>query len=569
MDVLNRAKTRPNFGNIGEVENLLNRAKTRYQERQALLPLAQRPADAPFEPVDFDADHDRNSHAATNLAKLFEDVVGCDQIVEKLGNWQKMAKNLKVLGKEPRDHIPTNFIFKGPPGTGKTTTARKMGQVYYDMGFLSSVEVIECSASDLVGQYVGQTGPKTKKLFEKALGRVLFIDEAYRLSQGHFAQEAIDELVGILTQEKFRGKLIVILAGYDQDMNQLMAINSGLSSRFPEEIVFPHISVPSCIKILKNKLLKHNITVPVLDDENSVDYSDITDLLEDLAAFPSWGNARDIETIAKKMTEKVFTQSAINSSATTPLVLSTADAVSCIQDMLKSRQERTGNLPAFNHTLRPSPPVATHTQTTSPPPVATGTSSASKSPTPQPQKKSPPPPKKGPGAKSKSPALSNGTAKAERDPGVSDEVWEQLLKNKRAAEEAEAKLQKDREEAEKAFRAAVAAAKAKEAEAKAKKAALAKARQEAIDAAILKQMEEEAARMREAARREEARVKAEKARREAARKLQEQQRAKEAAVQKKLREMGVCVQGFRWIPYAGGYRCAGGSHFVSNTQLGI
>lgn len=77
-----------------------------------------------------------------------------------------------------------------------------MGQVYYDMGFLSSVEVVECSASDLVGQYVGQTGPKTKKLFEKALGRVLFIDEAYRLSQGQFAQEAIDELVGILTQEK-------------------------------------------------------------------------------------------------------------------------------------------------------------------------------------------------------------------------------------------------------------------------------------------------------------------------------------------------------------------------------
>lgn len=99
-------------------------------------------------------------------------------------------------------------------GTGKTTTARKMGQVFYDMGFLSSTEVTECSASDLVGQYVGHTGPKTKKLFEKALGRVLFIDEAYRLSQGHFAQEAIDELVGITTQDKFRGKLVVILAGY-------------------------------------------------------------------------------------------------------------------------------------------------------------------------------------------------------------------------------------------------------------------------------------------------------------------------------------------------------------------
>lgn len=94
-----------------------------------------------------------------------------------------------------------------------------MGQVYYDMGFLSSTEVIECSASDLVADYVGQTGHKTRQLFERALGKVLFVDEAYRLSEGHFAKEAMDELVGILTQDAFAGKLIVVLAGYDQEMN--------------------------------------------------------------------------------------------------------------------------------------------------------------------------------------------------------------------------------------------------------------------------------------------------------------------------------------------------------------
>ena len=77
------------------------------------------------------------------------------------------------------------------------------------------------SASDLVGQYVGHTGPKTQKLFEKALGKVLFIDEAYRLASGQFAQEVMDEIVTAMTQEKFKGKLIVILAGYEQDINQL------------------------------------------------------------------------------------------------------------------------------------------------------------------------------------------------------------------------------------------------------------------------------------------------------------------------------------------------------------
>ena len=106
-------------------------------------------------------------------------------------------------------------------------TARKLGQVYFDMGFLSSADVIECSASDLVGQYVGHTGPK------KALGKVLFIDEAYRLSQGHFAQEAMDEIVDIMTKDKFMNKLVFILAGYD-DMNKLLRVNPGLASRFSE-----------------------------------------------------------------------------------------------------------------------------------------------------------------------------------------------------------------------------------------------------------------------------------------------------------------------------------------------
>jgi SpoVK/Ycf46/Vps4 family AAA+-type ATPase len=91
-----------------------------------------------------------------------------------------------------------------------------MGKVYYDMGFLSQAKVIESSATDLVGQYVGQTGPKVQKLMETALGKVLFIDEAYRLAEGHFATEAMDELVDCITKPKFAQKLIVILAGYDK-----------------------------------------------------------------------------------------------------------------------------------------------------------------------------------------------------------------------------------------------------------------------------------------------------------------------------------------------------------------
>src|SRR5262245_10975009 len=176
-----------------------------------------------------------------------------------------------------------------------------MGQVYYDMGFLSSVEVIECSASDLVGQYVGQTGPKTKKLFEKALGHVLFVDEAYRLSEGAFAKEAIDELVGIMTQETFIGKLVIVLAGYDDDMNRLMAVNSGLSSRFPEEIVLQNMNPGSCVEVLNRELKKKGIVMVELENPLSSTYKQMKGLIEKLSNLPSWGNARDIKTLSKQM----------------------------------------------------------------------------------------------------------------------------------------------------------------------------------------------------------------------------------------------------------------------------
>ncbi|KJX93000.1 hypothetical protein TI39_contig4460g00001 [Zymoseptoria brevis] len=124
-----------------------------------------------------------------------------------------------VLDMDPRQEIQFAFLFKGPPGTGKKTTARKMGKVYYDMGSLSKAEV-------------------TKRLLESALAKVLFIDEAYRLAGGHISQGALDELVDGLTNERFFRKLIVILGGYDADIDKLLWMNPGLSSGFPEEIVF-------------------------------------------------------------------------------------------------------------------------------------------------------------------------------------------------------------------------------------------------------------------------------------------------------------------------------------------
>lgn len=120
IEVLSRARNRPNFGNGGEVENLLTKAKYNYQTRQATLPAAQKSFDVVFQPQDFDTDFNRAEHSEGNLKKLFADIVGCEIIVAKLGEYQQTVRALKARGrdlKEVQDLIPMNFVFKGPPGT--------------------------------------------------------------------------------------------------------------------------------------------------------------------------------------------------------------------------------------------------------------------------------------------------------------------------------------------------------------------------------------------------------------------------------------------------------------------
>jgi len=116
IEVLGRARNRPHFGNAGEVDNLLGKAKASYQTRQSLKPLGERSFDAIFEAQDFDAAFDREVDAATNFRKLFEDTVGCEAVVSKLEGYQQLVRGMKARGLDPRDQIPTNFVFKGPPG---------------------------------------------------------------------------------------------------------------------------------------------------------------------------------------------------------------------------------------------------------------------------------------------------------------------------------------------------------------------------------------------------------------------------------------------------------------------
>ncbi len=133
-----------------------------------------------------------------------------------------------------------HMVFTGNPGTGKTTVARLLGRLFREMGLLPRGQMVEVERADLVGEYIGHTAQRTREVIGRAMGGVLFIDEAYSLARGgekDFGKESIDCLVRAM--EDHRGKLLIILAGYPQEMEWFLSQNPGLRSRFPIVIPFP------------------------------------------------------------------------------------------------------------------------------------------------------------------------------------------------------------------------------------------------------------------------------------------------------------------------------------------
>src|SRR2546423_4232626 len=268
-------------------------------------------------------------------------------------------------------------------GTGKTTTARKMGKVYYDMGFLATAEVIESSATELVGQYVGQTGPKTQKLLEKATGKVLFIDEAYRLAEGGFAKEAMDEIVDCVTKPKFAQKLIIILAGYDADINRLMSINPGLTSRFPEAIQFSGLHPDECATLLtkslqgrKHQMLQKNrdLDIAILESPRNEFLQMLLHRFKALSALPNWANARDVETLAKAVFGKTIKSATITLQGA--LTVDEDTIVAEIDAMIAERKHRS-HKPILDQLSLPSDaPQAVLNHRFDSPPAAQSTRSA-------------------------------------------------------------------------------------------------------------------------------------------------------------------------------------------------
>ncbi len=196
-------------------------------------------------------DPNRRSSAREILLELnnLTGLHGVKKLIQEIYAFVEIQKRRQKegLATEP---LVLHMIFKGNPGTGKTTVARILGKLFKEVGVLPKGHLIEVERADMVGEFIGHTAQKTREQIKKALGGILFIDEAYSLARGgekDFGKEAIDALVKGM--EDHRDNLILILAGYQDEMDWFVEVNPGMRSRFPVHISFPDYTTVELLAI--------------------------------------------------------------------------------------------------------------------------------------------------------------------------------------------------------------------------------------------------------------------------------------------------------------------------------
>lgn len=248
-------------------------------------------------------DYDSFQEYNTLSFKKLDSLIGLDSVkdeVKKLANFIVIKQKRQTQGLKTTP-ISYHCVFTGNPGTGKTTVARIVADIYKKLGILSKGHLVETDRAGLVAEYVGQTAVKTNKIIDKALDGVLFIDEAYSLASGgdnDFGREAISTL--LKRMEDDRDRIVIILAGYTEDMKRFIDTNPGLQSRFNRYIDFPDYSEEELFKIFEKNCKQYDYKITPEAKTKLKEYISSTVKQKD----KNFGNARFVRNLFEKTIER-------------------------------------------------------------------------------------------------------------------------------------------------------------------------------------------------------------------------------------------------------------------------
>ena len=288
-----------NFGNAREARRIFDAAIERQSQRlmnqmgsadfkeddmyritAADLPMAQSEKARPLDEVLNELDEFIGMRSVKNM-------------IRRLAVQSMFMKQRAAMGAGKVQQMSMNFILTGNPGTGKTSIARKMGEILQSMEILPTSRVIEASRATLVGKYMGETPKIVNNMCDKAMGGILFIDEAYTLSSGddQYGKEAIDTLMKRMEDD--RGKFVVIAAGYKDEMEDFLAVNSGLASRFTHKMHIEDYNEDELLAIFKKMAAKDNYTLSPAAEFKLMDLI----CRKVVTKSQSFGNAREMRNL--------------------------------------------------------------------------------------------------------------------------------------------------------------------------------------------------------------------------------------------------------------------------------
>lgn len=286
------------FANGHSIRNLVIEAKKNMGYR-----MAAGGAEGSYEAEDFIM-QDEGQETLEDLTEKLYSMIGLERVKEEVKERlvqyeeKEISRKAGIIDDEP---ITLNTLLLGPPGTGKTTVARLLGQIYGKMGLLPRGDIfVEVTRESLVAGYVGQTALKVDELVKKAMGGVLFIDEAYNLVTGEhdeFGKEAFNTL--LTRAENYRDRLMIIMAGYEEPMRQLLAVNEGMKRRFPNELHFENYTEDELIQIFQLMLQNRNYSLHIEAQKS------VARLIRSRMGRSDFGNAGDVRNMIDGLVQKL------------------------------------------------------------------------------------------------------------------------------------------------------------------------------------------------------------------------------------------------------------------------